>query len=261
MEQAKREQEILLLAMDAGRILLENGAEISRVEDTVSRICEHYGLKSASSFVLSNGIFLTSGNEEETQFAKVKLIPVNAANLSRVAEVNQLSRSIQAGCCSLEEARAEIGRIEHMPGFSNRLQILAAAVSGACFSFMFGGSFRDFLCSLGVGALLQIYMIRIGKPHFSKIVCNIVGSMWVTFLSILCFRLGLGAHLNAMMTGGIILMVPGIAFTNGIRDMADGDYISGSVRMLDAILVFFCIAMGVGFMISLWNYLIGGISL
>ena len=56
-------------------------------------------------------------------------------------------------------------------------------------------------------------------------------------------------------------MVPGVAFTNAIRDMANGDYISGSVRMLDAILVFLCIAMGVGFVISLWNQMTGGILL
>ena len=53
-------------------------------------------------------------------------------------------------------------------------------------------------------------------------------------------------------------MVPGVAFTNAIRDMADGDYISGSVRMLDAILVFFCIAMGVGFMMAIYSKIISG---
>ncbi len=41
-------------------------------------------------------------------------------------------------------------------------------------------------------------------------------------------------------------LVPGVPFTNAIRDIADGDYISGSVRMLDALLIFFCIAIGVG---------------
>ena len=60
-----------------------------------------------------------------------------------------------------------------------------------------------------------------------------------------------------MIIGGIILMVPGVAFTNAIRDMADGDYISGSVRMLDAVLVFFCIAIGVGLVIALYGTLTG----
>ena len=261
MEQAKREREILLVALQAGRILLENGAEIFRVEDTVYRICHYYGLKSASAFVLSNGIFVTSGDEEETQFAKVLQIPVNNANLSRVAEVNQLSRQIEEHAFTLQEAREELNRIENMPGFPAKLQIASAGIAGACVSFMFGGNLQDFICSFFIGVLLQFYLLRIGKPHFSKIVCNIIGGAWVTLLSILCYRLKLGSHLEAMMIGAIILMVPGMAFTNGIRDMADGDYISGSVRMMDSVLVFFCIAIGVGFVIALYGVLTGGVLL
>lgn len=256
-----RERDVLLVALKAGKILLENGAEIFRVEDTVYRICRYYGLKSASAFVLSNGIFLTSGDEDEPEFAKVQQIPVNNANLSRVAEVNQLSRKIEAGACTLKEVKQELERIQRMPGFPKKIQIAAAGVTGACFSVMFGGNLQDALCSLLIGFLLYGYLLYIGKPQFSKIVCNIVGSALVTFLSILMYKSGAGIHLESMMIGGIILMVPGMAFTNAIRDMADGDYISGSVRMLDAVLVFFCIAMGVGFVIALYGRLTGGVLL
>ncbi len=263
MEQTEqvRERDVLLVALKAGRILLENGAEIFRVEDTVYRICHYYGLKSASAFVLSNGIFLTSGDEDEPEFAKVQQIPVNNANLSRVAEVNQLSRRIEAGSCTLKEVKQELERIQSMPGFSNQTQIAAAGVTGACFSIMFGGNLQDALCSLLIGFLLYGYLLYIGKPLFTKTVCNIAGSALVTFLSILMYKSGIGIHLESMMIGGIILMVPGMAFTNAIRDMADGDYISGSVRMLDAVLVFFCIAMGVGFVIALYGRVTGGVLL
>lgn len=49
-----------------------------------------------------------------------------------------------------------------------------------------------------------------------------------------------------MAVGAVMPLVPGVAFVNAIREIADGDYISGFVRMLDALLVFFCIAAGVG---------------
>ena len=60
-----------------------------------------------------------------------------------------------------------------------------------------------------------------------------------------------------MIIGGIILMVPGVAFTNAIRDMVDSDYISGSVRMLDAVISFFCIAIGVGVVLALYGNIAG----
>lgn len=261
MSQNKPEREILLLALQAGRILLENGAEIFRVEDTVYRICGAYGIQSASVFVLSNGIFLTAGSEEEPQFAKVLLIPVNRANLSRVAEVNQLSRRIEVEKCPPAVVKAELERIELLPGFPPALQILAAGIGGACFCVLFHGGMADVICTFFFGMLIQLYLLRIGARYFSKIVCNILGGICAALLSILCYRLQLGERLDSMMIGSIILMVPGMAFTNAIRDMADGDYISGSVRMLDAVLVFFCIAMGVGLVIALYGHVTGGVLL
>ena len=97
MEQREDDKEIMELALQAGHILLENGAEIFRVEETMDRICRHYGLESGSAFVLSNGIFATAEDKKEHFFAKVQHIPVSGAHLDRVAAVNQLSREIAPG--------------------------------------------------------------------------------------------------------------------------------------------------------------------
>ena len=70
--------------------------------------------------------------------------------------------------------------------------------------------------------------------------------------------LSLGQHLNYMIIGSIMPLIPGVAFTNAIRDMADEDYISGSVRMLDALLCFLCIAIGVGIGITILGQIDGG---
>ena len=67
--------------------------------------------------------------------------------------------------------------------------------------------------------------------------------------------------MNHMIIGSIIPLVPGVPFTNGIRDIADGDYISGAVRLLDAMLVFLCVAIGVGVMFTVYRRLMGGFLL
>ena len=56
-------------------------------------------------------------------------------------------------------------------------------------------------------------------------------------------------------------MVPGVAFTNAIRDIANSDFISGTVRMIDALLVFVYIAIGVGTVLSAYNSILGGMAL
>ena len=64
-----------------------------------------------------------------------------------------------------------------------------------------------------------------------------------------------------MIIGSILPLVPGVAFTTAIRDIADEDYIAGAVRMLDALLVTFCIAMGVGVVMIAYHHFVGGLVL
>ena len=72
------------------------------------------------------------------------------------------------------------------------------------------------------------------------------------------FLLGLGNNMDKIIIGSIIRLVPGVALTNSIRDFFSGDYLSGAIRMLDALLVGGCIAVGVGFIIRVLSLLTGG---
>ena len=70
---------IMDLAYDAGSILLENGDEISNVEETMSRIARHFGIDDENFFVLSNGIMAT-----ERTYARTKYIPYGEPVLIRL---------------------------------------------------------------------------------------------------------------------------------------------------------------------------------
>ncbi|MBS5062729.1 MAG: threonine/serine exporter family protein [Hungatella hathewayi] len=254
------QREVMEVAMQAGHILLENGAEIFRVEETIGRICRHFGVETVNVFIMSNGIIVTAGDEKEQYFAKVEHIPVRGSSLNRVAAVNQLSREIEENRYSIGEVKDCLDSIQRMPGKSKRMMTLAAGIGSAAFCYIYGGSLRDSFSSFLAGLVLYVFVLEISKPYMSKIVANICGGALVTLVSIVLYHVGVGENLNHMIIGSIIPLVPGVAFTNAIRDIADEDYISGSVRMLDAMLVFFCIAMGVGFVFTIYSRL-GGIML
>ncbi len=256
-----KDEEVMELAILAGKILLSSGAEIFRVEETMMRICEYYGVHSANSFVLSNGIMATAGSPRENLFAKVMHIPVSGAHLDRVAAVNELSREIIAGKHTVEEAMEELRLIQEMPEKSPVSQMLASGIGSAAFCVLFGGDVRDCVCSFISGFALYFYILKIAGPHLSKIVRNVLGGMIVTLICSFFYVTRFANHMNFMIIGSIMPLVPGMAFTNGIRDIGDGDYISGFVRMADALLVFICIAIGVGMGISLVELLGGGIPL
>ena len=93
----EEQEQALQLATEAGHILLENGAEISRVEETMTRIASAYGIEDESFFVLSNGIIATGQH-----YARAAFIPIKGTQLAKVVEVNQLSRDVTAGECGNE---------------------------------------------------------------------------------------------------------------------------------------------------------------
>ena len=245
----------------AGDILLESGAEISRVEETINRIAHAYGIESCDPFVLSSGFFLTADSNSDQNFAWVRHIPLSATRLDRVTAVNQLSREIEQGIYSPTEAYQKLQAIQKTPAKAKWCQILASGIGSGCFCYLFGGDAIDCIVSFIAGLLLYVYLLCLVKGRLSKIATNISGGMVVTLIAVLIYQTGLGHHLNEIIIGAIIPLVPGVAFTNGIRDIADQDYIAGAVRMLDALLVTFSIAMGVGLIIIGYHQIVGSMLL
>lgn len=257
---AALERRVLDAAMEAGHILLENGAEIARVEDTMERICAHYGVTGGEFFVLSNGIFTTSGRGTDRTFARVRHIPVKGARIDKVVAVNQLSREIAEGMHeSIADVENRLSEISSMPGFSFGRQVLASGMGSCFFCVLFGGGLIDCLAAFVTGLLLYIFVLKVSVPHLSKIVGNILGGMMVVLFAITCHHIGLGINMSHMISGSIMPLVPGIAFVNGIRDIAGGDYIAGAVRLLDALLIFLSIAVGVGVMFMIYHTVTGGV--
>ena len=231
---------IMELAYEAGAILLENGAEISRVDETMRRIAGHYGVDDESFFVLSNGIMATAKG-----FARSRFIPIKGASLDKVVAVNQLSREVSGGKCDLEQLESRLKAIRAMRPKPAWEQIAASAFGSAAFCIIFGGGFADSIAAFVAGLVLWVYMLFVGYRHLSRIAGAITGGLLATLLCGVMFRMGLGTHLSNMIIGAIIPLIPGVPFTNGIRDLAHEDYIAGVTRLLDALLTFFCISMGV----------------
>ncbi len=251
------ESKAMDLACMAGHILLENGAELSRVEETMNRIAAHYGVESRQFYLLSNGIFSTSGG----QYAKVNSIPVKGSQFDKVEAVSQLSRDIENGHYSIDEALERLEEIRNMKRNAKWKVILAAAAGAGAFSILFGGNFRDALVALLAGGALYIFVSYVGNVHLSKIFCNIVGSFIAAFVCFLGFHFQIGDHLSQMIIGAVMPLIPGVPFVNGIRDLTNGDYLSGIIRMMDAIVIFVCIAFGVSFALVLGQNWMGGVVL
>lgn len=246
------------LAIEAGRILLKSGAEIFRVEETISRICHSFGVECVEVFTLSHALFVSTEYKEET-YTKVKAVPLAGAHLGMVAAVNHLSREIAAGKVDMQEAASRLKEIDQMRPVSNFYQIIAAGTTSLCFGAILGAGLAECICAFVIGCAVWAWCIAAKKIHMSKIVVNLIGGVIITALALLAlYTLPIPMQLDGMIIGAIMPLIPGITFVNAIRDIADGEFLSGTVRMLDAIFVFVYIAVGVGLVLGVYSNMLGG---
>lgn len=249
---------VLELTFQMGQALLENGAEISRVQETMERVAKAFDIEEFNVYVLTNAIFANgreNGIEKRTQ---LKHVPSTSIHFGRICAVNQLSREIACGKHTVDEAAAKLREIREIPYSALPLAILSCAVGSAAFSYLFGGSGWDALAAFFCGIVLEPYVYLTGKWKLSKFLTNLSASMLMAFCGSILVLLGLGENLDKVIIGSIIRLVPGVALTTSIRDFFNGDYLSGTIRMIDAFLVGGCIAVGVGVVVRAVSPLLGG---
>lgn len=251
-------KEVLTLAVEIGDALLRNGAEVYRVEDTVLHILQAYEIKDCDVYVLSNGIFASANEEKDDACSVIRHVPLGKTHLGRIAALNQLSREICSHECSLIDSWDRLEECKTIPYNRKSVQVIFCGLGSAGFCYLFGGMVLDAVFAFLAGALLQIFLCFSDKRLESKFITNILGSAFVTMISLLALVTGLPVLQDKIVIGAIMPLVPGIALTTSIRDLFNGDYLSGAIHLMDAVLTAFCIAVGVGSVITLYQIITGG---
>ena len=231
------------LTADAGALLLASGGEVSRVQQTMEIMARCLHIEDFHVYVLTNGIFSSTslGNVSE-----VRHVPAVSIHLDRVEAVNALSRRLAQGELDLDSAEAELSAIPSMPAYGPRRQLLANAVGSACFGYLFGGGPAEMAAAFAAGLVETLCQQLFARVHVSRLFTDISaalgGSLLVLLVRLLVYP---SLNPNSGIIGALMVLTPGVAFTMGIRDLINADYLSGSIRLLSALLVAGCLAVGV----------------
>ena len=196
-----KNQEILSLAVLAGEILIKNGGEIFRVEDTMMRIIESYGITDYNVYVLSNGIFATIDEQGSHPYSLVRHVAFSNVNLERIAAVNQLSREICEFHYPPGEAIKKMKSCSTLLSEKQLLRHLASGFGCAAFTLLFGGKYLDCFFSLFIGIALQSFLYHARIRQSSRFFYTIAASALVTALSILPYALHAPVMVDKMVIG------------------------------------------------------------
>lgn len=243
--------EITQICLLAGKIILQNGGETYRVEDTMVRIAAAYGIDNSHSFVTPTGIiFAIDGSSQVTRLIRIS---DRSTNLLKVSMVNDISRQISGGRLSAEEAHRLLQEIDTVAfAYPTWLKIIAAAIASGCFLIMFQGSWRDFLPVFLTGGAGFLCLVTLHRIVPIKFFAEFLTALLIGMMSVLFVRIGLGYDLDKIIIGSVMPLVPGLHITAAVRDLMAGHLVSGLSKGAEAFLTAFAIGAGIAAVLSLF---------
>ncbi|MYL65259.1 threonine/serine exporter [Bacillus hwajinpoensis] len=242
--------DIIQVCLLAGKVMLQNGGETYRVEDTMTRIADAYGASHSNSYVTPTGIIFSIEGPEPS---KTQLIRISdrTTDLDKVTKVNSISRRISSGDLSIQEAYNELYRLDKMTErYTFPKQFFAAAVASGCFLIMFEGQWNDFVPAVlaGGGGFYSVTLFNRLVPI--KFFAEFLASFVIGLLAVLFVTTGLGEQLDKIIIGSVMPLVPGLLITNAVRDLMAGHLISGLSKGAEAFLTAFAIGAGIALVVS-----------
>lgn len=245
---------ILNLAAYAGRIILENGGETYRVEETINHICKAFGMALSDCFALPTGIMITVIDKEMKPYTLIRRIAKRTIDLEKIHKVNKLARSLNQDSRYFQ-IHKQLKRIDESRSYHNALVISAGGLCAACFTFLFGGSLTEAAVGFVVGAVLKSFTILLGLIRFNHFFTNLIGAALAALLALFAVRIGFAPRADMIIIGSIMLLVPGILIVNSIRDTLAGDLVAGVARLVEAFILAGAIAIGSALVLAMHVFL------
>jgi uncharacterized membrane protein YjjP (DUF1212 family) len=242
--------EIMEVCLLAGKLMLQSGGETYRVEDTMMRIAASFGVVQSHSFVTPTGIIFSIEGIEPTKTKLIRIVE-RTTDLTKVAQVNSISRRISSGELTVSEAHILLKEMD-----SARLmyplwvQVIAASISSACFLIMFKGVWSDFIPALFTGGLGYTFFVYLHRIVQIKFFAEFLSATMIGIMSFLFVWLGLGFEIDKIIIGSVMPLVPGLLITNAVRDLMAGHLVSGLSKGAEAFLTAFAIGAGIAVVLS-----------
>lgn len=245
---------VLDVCTGIGRLMLENGAETYRVEDTVYRVAVNYGMQGVSVFSVPSALIITVQGTTGEEYTRVHRVTEQNSNLEIIAEANDLSRQIASTDITPNEALTKIDQLNRMESsYSLFEEYLAAALVCGFFALIFSGTFFDLVAASIAGSIGYISFLYVKKLTNIRFFSELLASILIGWTALFLTNIGIGQDINVIIISSVMTLVPGKAITNGIRDLMANHFISGVSVIADAFLTAAAIGIGISTVLSFIN--------
>ena len=237
---------ILHELLDMGEALLASGAEINRVEDTMTRLGRAYGAEKVDIFVITSDIVLTILFQDGTELTQTRRISRAASvDFTKLEKLNALSRQVCAQPLPVDALHESVSAIDRAQP-SALISYLGNALTAAGFAVFLGGTWADGLLAAAIGALVCVLQRKVAPVFRNAAFFQLLTGLFAGSIICLVCRFTNVFSMDKLSIGVIMVLIPGAALTNAVRDMLVGHTISGLLRLAESLLLALMLAIGFG---------------
>ncbi|WNG48809.1 threonine/serine exporter family protein [Archangium minus] len=236
--------EVLAVALRAGQIMLENGANMARVEETVTRFGTALGAERLDVFATPTGI-VTTAIAQELHRTRIVRVLKTGIDLNRVAAVNSLAERASSGELNRAQLRDALEQIARAPRrFGDVLTVLAVGMGCACFALLFGGNAIDAGVAGVASSAGQALREWLGRLQMGRLAMTFLVTLLAAGLGLVGARVLGTPEPGLALAASVLLLVPGVLMVSSVADLFRGDTLSGLSRATSAVLVVAVVGAG-----------------
>lgn len=245
-------KDVLRLATFIGHLMLSNGAETYRVNDTVKRICSSRGFNHINVFVAPNTIIVSDDRFDGYTFMKV--IENRCINLNKIDMLNDFSRKfVNQLDMTIDDAINEIKNLDEKSPY-NRMELnIWTAIGSSSFAALVGGdNVLTFILTLITSVMAMVIYDKVKKISNIPVFATLVSAIIIGFCGVGLVELGILNTPKMLIVGSIMPLLPGVPFIKAVRDLVSGELMSGVGRAFEAAIIATAIAVGVGIAMNMY---------
>lgn len=237
--------EVSDLLLNLAITLMAVGAHTSRVVRNVERTAESFGYGTdITIFQKSVLMTITRLNDSSVKHTSIRKIKLMALNFRTISNLSALSWNAYDNKLPLQELRDEYNDIMNTPRLSRWLVLFLVACANASFCRLFMGDCYAMLFVF-LGTLVAFFLRQeMMERHINHFVIFITCAFVSSMIAGVSVYYAIGTTPHVALATSVLFLIPGVPMINSIIDILEGHVLAGVSRLINAMNLIICIALG-----------------
>ncbi|MFD1621123.1 threonine/serine ThrE exporter family protein [Thalassotalea marina] len=228
-----------------GKALHKFGTPAYRMEAHLQTVANFLGIYASFIVTPTSLTFILSDNEEHQEYNHMVRVTPGEIDLGSLARTDELVDELSSGQRTLSEAIERLDEIVNKPNpYGRFLTFLAFGASSGAFAMLMHTSWNDVFWSTVLGLLVSIYVFWAERSKRVTAMLEPLSALTCALLASLISQYDPSINANLVVLSAVIAFIPGLALTLGFSELAERNLISGTARIMDAIMVLFKLFFG-----------------